>query len=431
MVFAACLGLILSAAPAQETFPTFFARGGLEAGVLGLPAPVTGGDIDLYAVAHPYLGFHFDGYQRLEIGAALRFMVLARDGRAGTPGNPLIRARDWDELSDFGQILESLRLGKPEQGLRLRAGALGAVTLGHGHVIHRYSNQWSPDYHPAGAYLAAKLDAFSAEVMASDVLGLRLFAAELGLDIPYAMGMPKHTRQGIEVAASFAHDFGRAGGVSPSLSVTHFDVRFGLVRNDKFRFQIVGGAGLRVEPQPAWGGLIGLQALGEPDGYQVRGRFEVRRQGGRYRTGFFGPGYELARFSGIGLTRAPHALEALPTAFSFHGEFVWRRVGFFSGNASFETSLAAEYFEFGRFDADMALSVGFAKDHGLVTLRVLAMGVGQAPRWVLSADFRMRFGPAFFVFVQGGTVYFPEASVGLARGISASLGMGLDFGPQG
>mgnify|MGYP000706411019 CR=1 FL=1 len=53
-------------------------------------------------------------------------------------------------------------------------------------------------------------------------------------------------------------------------------------------------------------------------------RAEGRKQAGGFRQGYFGPQYELARFSGIGLGFPALADEQLPDAFSVFGELRFR-----------------------------------------------------------------------------------------------------------
>ena len=41
----------------------------------------------------------------------------------------VLRGRDWDETSDFGQILRELRIGTDASFLNFRAGPLESVTV--------------------------------------------------------------------------------------------------------------------------------------------------------------------------------------------------------------------------------------------------------------------------------------------------------------
>src|SRR5437867_2245147 len=58
----------------------------------------------LYAGGTPVLGLESGDDFSAELGATLRFRLLS--------GGESFRRADWDEPSDFGQILRELRIGK-------------------------------------------------------------------------------------------------------------------------------------------------------------------------------------------------------------------------------------------------------------------------------------------------------------------------------
>src|SRR6185436_7326303 len=109
--------------------------------------------------------------------------VLDEPNQCGTETHSFFRQVDWDEPSDFGQLIRQLRLGRPEGALWAKAGAVRNKTLGFGHTLNRYSNQDLPDYHPAAGGAGFMLGPVRGEFFASDVFGARIFAGLAGLEL--------------------------------------------------------------------------------------------------------------------------------------------------------------------------------------------------------------------------------------------------------
>ena len=145
------ISLVLAALLAAEGDPALY--GALEG---------TMGSLEQDAVLgfRPLVGLAWGDAVTLEIGADLRLRVIDQP-----PFKPVadyggfLRRKDWDELSDYGQLIQLLRAGEPESLVWLEAGPTRRKTLGLGHLVGRYSNQDHPDYHPAGATLAGRYKA--------------------------------------------------------------------------------------------------------------------------------------------------------------------------------------------------------------------------------------------------------------------------------
>ncbi|MBM4378819.1 MAG: hypothetical protein FJ086_05890, partial [Deltaproteobacteria bacterium] len=196
----AVLLLFLPAAPAEVPAPDGARlRAGVEVSVLGLPA-----DSSLYASVLPVVSWDGGEAFGVELGAGLRLSAAG------------LRRADWDSPSDFGQLLRELRAGVEGGPVSLRAGALGPLTLGSGRLVRRYDGSLNPDYHPAGALLSLQAGGFRGELLASDVLGARLFAAGLGFDAGAALGLGGDRWH---VGLSAAHDAGLAGGRAAGASL--------------------------------------------------------------------------------------------------------------------------------------------------------------------------------------------------------------------
>ena len=89
--------------------------------------------------------------------------------------------------------------------------------------------------------------------------------------------------------------------------------------------------------------------------------------------------------------------------------------------------LAGEHFAFGRTDLDAALSLQLPGGRASATLRALATGLGQAPRYALQAEARVRLRPALYAVASAGSAFTPTPGGTLARGLLGALGLGVDF----
>ncbi|MEZ4434224.1 MAG: hypothetical protein R3F65_17605 [bacterium] len=119
--------------------------------------------------AEPYLVLDpWAGWQRGDFAIAVHAPLRVRFDDA------TLRARDWDEGSDFGRLLRFARYGE-----WVRVGLLADLTLGQGTLVRRYHNGVDDDHHRLGAAVewrgeALRLDAFADQVLAAPVAGLRV-----------------------------------------------------------------------------------------------------------------------------------------------------------------------------------------------------------------------------------------------------------------
>ncbi|EAU64176.1 hypothetical protein [Stigmatella aurantiaca] len=401
----------------------------LELGPLSFPSGTPGGGQDLFAAATPVLRVESGESFALELGATLRFRLLdeAPKQTADDYGGHL-RRQDWDTPSDLGQLLRELRVGREDGTLFFRAGPLTTFTLGEGHLVDRYINQLSADYHPAGAVATGYFGPFRVQLAASDVLAMRLFAGELRLDIGRLASTDAAVFDRYHVTASVAHDFGRVGEErTEPLSAALVGGNAALYKGESFQLFAIAGAGTRVDVSPLdFGGFVGLSARGMGDAFDISGRLEGRSQGGSFRFGLFGPSYELARFSATGLSEEPLAEERLERAFSGYGEL---RLGLGGAEDALyvSASAAAEYFGFGRIDTDLALMLQLPGGRTRITARAIAVGLKIHPRYSLLAELRQRLLSSLYVWGSTGTVHFPQPDGTLVRGFTAGAGVGVDW----
>lgn len=418
--------------PAKAARGRSLFRGAVELVAHSLPSGTPGGRQDMFLNVVPMISVDTGDHFGFELGAPLRLRVFdevpaQRDGDyAG-----ILRGADWDQTSDYGQLLRDLWLGSDAAPLRLRAGPLRRVSLGRGLLVGRYSNQLNPDYHPLGAVVTGEAGPVQAQVLASDVLAARLFALEVSGDIGGFLGEADQ-RGKYHVTLSAGHDFGQAGGTTEPLTLMLVEADAALYQGESIRSFAYGAIGSRLLTSDfAMGGMLGVSADGELGGALMGLRLEGRKVGGGFRFGMFGPGYELARFSDLGFTQQGISLARLPDGFSGFTE-LQLELGHSAELATSRSgalvfSASAEYFSFQRLDLDAAVSARLPGDVATFTGRFTLTGFNQIPRYLGSAEARYRFAPSFYALAHGGIVFFPQPDLTLVRGFFAGVGVGADF----
>lgn len=425
-----------SSAPAAEDSGGSGEGGGvsfqasLEVGPLSFPSGTRGGKQDLFASVFPQLGV--DGGEDFEfiLGAPLRFRLLDEEPKQQQDDHgAYLRREDWDERSDFGQVVRRLRIGSEEGRFMLRVGPFVEETLGYGHLVGRYSNVLNPDYHPAGGSVSFSAGPTQVQVLASDVLAARLFAGEVRLDIGRVASDDDTNFDRYHAIASVAHDFGDAGGVTPAMTAVQLGGDAALYKSEKLQLFAMASGGARVDvgmPDP--GAAVGLAIRGQPsEDLDISGRLEGRYQGGSFRFGLFGAGYELSRFSATGLAEPSLSDERLARHFSGFGE-VSVAMGDGRGEGlDLVASAGGEYFSFGRVDADLALRFQLPGGKAGGIARVVITGLLDKPRYSANLAGTYRVLPALYVWAGGGTVHVPQGDGSLVRGVTAGAGVGVDF----
>jgi hypothetical protein len=418
-------------APAEEGVHF---RAALEVGGQALPSGTGANGMDVFAVAFPRLAVRGGDEFEFELGAPLRLRLLDQEPlQTEQDHGGRLRRQDWDERSDFAQVLRHLRIGRDDGQFQLRAGGYSAYSLGAGWLVNRYHNRISPDYHPTGANFIAYLGPTRVELFASDVLATRLFAGEARLDLGRMLSDSDTARDRFLLSLDVASDLGKGGGTSPALSAVSLGLQAGVVRNEKLHLWLQAAAGARAETLadslPEYGAAFGLVVRGKPkEMVDITGRLEARRQGGRFRFGFFGAGYEFARFSGVGLRETPLSDELLPGTFSGYGEVAASVSPGGEEDLELTASASGEYFvSTGRVDADAVLQAHLPGGKTVGELRVILTDVTTKPRYSGALEVRHRFVPALYAIASGGMELFPQADGTLRHGFTGGLGIGVDF----
>lgn len=402
-------------------------RAAAEASLTSFPSGTPAGQQDVFLDLRPIVGIDIGEDFAIEVGAEFRLRLIDdAPGQRGTDIGGVLRRADWDEASDFGQIIHSLRISKPETAFWIQAGSVRKKTLGLGHLISRYSNQDNPDYHPAAATIASHYKALRVELFASDIFGARIFAGEMVADLGRILSGNEGTWDRFHLALSLAHDAGLAGYLAPQVTVFQLDFDTVFYRSDTTRLMALIGIGARtpdaLDATPNFGLLVGLAIDSMlSGGFSIGARLELRKQQSGFRQGFFGAGYEIARFAGTGFSEPSRAAEQLPDGFSVEGE-----LHVANGSAvSFDFGL--EYFSWGRTDLDALLSLEIINHRLIAGARFTGTGVGKVPRYATTLELRVRLFSSFYLMGAGGTVFFPQPDGTLARGIYGGAGAGIDF----
>ncbi|MGA9525331.1 MAG: hypothetical protein WBV82_27985, partial [Myxococcaceae bacterium] len=396
-------------APTAPAGPARF-RGALELSALSFPSGTPGGSQDLFIVAAPSLSFDGGSDFGLELGAPLRLRVFDDPPQQHSRDHwNVLRREDWDETSDFGQVLRELRIGAEASPIQLRAGLFSGYTLGHGQLISRYGNQVNPNYHPAGASLVAFLGPTRTELFASDILGGRILAGTFSLDLARTFNRPQDTWDRWHAGVDIASDFGRAGGSSPPMTLAWVFLDGVVFRGEQTQVAAhVGGGGRYDSREPSFGATLGLALDAQPRGMKWGGRLELRKQNGGFRQGMIGYDYELARFSAIGLGFMPIAAEVLPDNWSVYGE-VSTAIGGGDPEArgvpDVVASVAVERYFWGRTHVDVSVSGRALQGKLTGGARLAITGLGEAPRYLAGVEARWRFLPSLYALGQGGTVF--------------------------
>ncbi len=423
----------------QDKPGTLTLRGAAEGEVQVLPSGTPGGGLDGFLSLRPVFGLSAGEDFAVELGPTFRLRAVDTDPqqRAQDFGG-VLRREDWDSTSDFGQLVQALRIAPDTSPFFARAGVVRKKTLGLGHLITRYSNQENPDYHPAGATAVLALGPVRGEFFASDVFAARVLAGAVWWDMGRTFSREPEQAGRYTLALELVHDGARGGlpavparcNAEPctvldpaalALSAMHLDGTVVVLRQPSLRLMVLAGLGSRFDARADLGFVLGGAADVSVGEIAFSVKAELRKQAGGFRQGLIGPSYELSRFAGLGFTQEPIAREVLPDSWSLHAEL---RVAVGSGVT---VDGFAEYYVWGRTDLDGVLSLKLLGDWLVGTARVTGVGLGSTSRYAVSAGLKWRIFKSFYVTASGGTVFFPQVDGALVRGVTGSAGAGVDF----
>lgn len=216
------LALLPRASTAQQVTPQDALAGADQAkgavpeklGTLAAAATFGRIDEDWYATLMLRLSFDQPGWG---LGVQLPLRLRVFDAAPEDPSALVIREEDWDEPADYLKVLRYVYLGNPDKSgpYYLRVGELSGLTLGHGTIMHRFSNGFDLDRFRLGGDFHVRVGPYSAELVVGDlarpqdtvVTGVRFTVRPLILAQYHGGGAPAPSEPGgARVATSSAVD---------------------------------------------------------------------------------------------------------------------------------------------------------------------------------------------------------------------------------
>lgn len=250
---------------------------------------------------------------RLRFSAPLRFRIK---DRAPTDGEGAFRREDWDEAAEYLRIVRGIEYGTPYDGLYFRGGELTDVRIGHRTIVDGYDNaidldhfQWGLQHNVNTHYGGGEL--LLDNVADPELMGMRLYARPaafvdrtspwsrfaLGMsligdrDAPRALrATPGGDAYEVNADGNFIED------ASGSTGVFGFDVEYTVPAGERVRVTPYTDVNVHLGSGTGWhvGTFVGWQ-LG--DAVVMDLRAEYRLLGNGYLPAYFGPLYEVERFS--------------------------------------------------------------------------------------------------------------------------------------
>lgn len=223
-----------------------------------------------------------------------------------------IRKEDFDQGYDILRLIRYVRYGQKRAPLYVRVGALDAARIGHGLLMYNYSNVISYDNRKVGLEFDMKFDSWGFETMTSNFFGAELFGGRFFYLPLSGSGIPLF--KSLEFGTSFVTDLSEDGrklqnGSAP-LTIKNFDksnpvtaagvdVGLPILDNSFLDLGIYSEFGkiLGYGQGASFGVESNLKGLGSL--FSVSAKFEHRINGDQFLPNYFGPFYEIERFSQV------------------------------------------------------------------------------------------------------------------------------------
>lgn len=283
-----------------------------------------------YLSVIPRLSLHFGRlYMGFEVPLAFELLNRTTDpanpSSAGTASfSGEFAGFQWDEISEYAQIIRYIRYGTKEDDLYLNINKVGAATVGHGTILRRYNPNIDFDHHKVSVQLDKAFKFGGMEIYSNDVLGfglsgglayarplaffneknLQARTASLGVSYVFDRNAPYTLVRPDDNPAALVSDATRSPQIEQAAmaSILGVDAEVKVVKTqnvdiktylDYSRLINTGGDGVTV------GALFRINVGGEKEDDRVHA-FRIRADGGlyhaRYAPGYFDMFYELQKY---------------------------------------------------------------------------------------------------------------------------------------
>ncbi|MBI5610476.1 MAG: hypothetical protein HY902_16480 [Deltaproteobacteria bacterium] len=317
------------------------------------------GDV-YYLALTPGINYSADLADRpfsMSFGAPVRLLVNDTRPAGGWATSVKIRSQDWDQVSDYAQLIRGIQYGGKEDRIYLDVNAFKSSSIGHGAIVRRYNPNLNLNIRQVSAEFDGFGDYGGAELYANNVTGPNVVAA-MGFVKPLSLiDRDNYVMRSFSLGATIAADLdaplrnqldfadtdndGRRSGeylvdqktfqpgyLSSKVVAMGADAEIKLVdtRTTDWKtyvdYSVLAG-GIPADPKDprwdsdpskagnkgvmssgmAWGNLLRLN-LGDDPVHALRMRAEVRRYDANYVPSYFDVMYEIQRVQyRLGATR--------------------------------------------------------------------------------------------------------------------------------
>ena len=225
------------------------------------------------------------------------------------PGGSRIKQSDLKP----GSLIRYIRYGQSDDPLFFHVGALDRVTLGHGFILSRYSNQVSDRSRRVGAWFKVfrgrgGVEALVSNIGAREIYGVRAFIRPIT-----QQGLLNDLTVGATIVIDDDPNRGRTRFASHSAEVVGLDMELPLIKKSYFSFISYGDFAKILDSGS--GGALGLR-LQIPSFLRIlslTGRLEQHFLGDGFIPAFFDETYEVTSVLASGQTRTEQ-LQGIPAS---------------------------------------------------------------------------------------------------------------------
>lgn len=137
------------------------------------------------------------------IQAPLNFKIY--DVQTGTSEMWKLRAKDWDEPTDYTKVIRFIKYGRKDDRIYANITTLSSSTLGHGTIMRRYVSNVDMDHKKLGIQLDINHDYLGFQSMISDIFGPPVFGV-MPFVRPFAPFSDNLLASSLSIGFTFAAD---------------------------------------------------------------------------------------------------------------------------------------------------------------------------------------------------------------------------------